>query len=312
MIHDHDNIVMTEFKKVIVYGATGRQGSHVISALLESKEFQVVCFIRSKSYEKATKFKEKGCIVFKGDLCNYDDVSNAMKGCYGAFFYTGAFIEIGEKALHQQYTNFIKACRENPTVFPILTNSTLHQRGSKVKVFEKMVDYEDIITQELNGCTIKPCGLMDELCYVTNKGAYVYKFTGTCLETPYKADEPLPATALEDLGIIVRIVFQNREKYQNQRIPINADMSTPNELVKVLSEVHGSTITYKEVPFPSIVKWLLPDLVKLVTILPVQLNEEGYKNMKEMHPNALSYKSFAQKFKFAERNLKPKNSCVIS
>ncbi|KAG9313438.1 hypothetical protein JVU11DRAFT_5760 [Chiua virens] len=76
---------------VTVFGATGKQGSSVLRALLEDGTFTPRAVTRNPNSEKALKIKQLGAEVVQGDLWNVESLKNAMKGAEGVFGVTDYF-----------------------------------------------------------------------------------------------------------------------------------------------------------------------------------------------------------------------------
>jgi uncharacterized protein YbjT (DUF2867 family) len=107
-------------KKILVIGATGGQGVHVIDALLapgkdgSPSPYSVRALTRNPDSDRAKKLKEKGVEIFKGMEYDYDyhralqvhnsvsgsfedfpTVLEALKGVYGVWVNTDGFT-VGE------------------------------------------------------------------------------------------------------------------------------------------------------------------------------------------------------------------------
>ncbi|KAF8552074.1 NAD(P)-binding protein [Imleria badia] len=72
-------------RNVTVFGATGKQGSSVVRALLDDGTFTPRAVTRNANSEKAQKLKQLGAEVVEGDLWDVASLKNAMKGSEGVF-----------------------------------------------------------------------------------------------------------------------------------------------------------------------------------------------------------------------------------
>lgn len=68
---------MNNEKKITVFGANGKLGTHVVNQALEAG-YKIKAFVRSP--EKYTLSETPNVEVVKGDATNFDDVEKSMKG----------------------------------------------------------------------------------------------------------------------------------------------------------------------------------------------------------------------------------------
>ena len=73
---------------IAVMGATGTQGSGVVTDLLARGRFGVRVLTRNPNSEKAKALNTKGCEVVQGDLSKPETLEPAFRGAYGAFLVT--------------------------------------------------------------------------------------------------------------------------------------------------------------------------------------------------------------------------------
>ncbi|RAL02581.1 NmrA/HSCARG family protein [Aspergillus ibericus CBS 121593] len=77
-------------KLITVVGATGRQGSSVVSSLLQNPNFRVRAITRTPSSPKARHLASLGAEVVKADGFNTEELSLAFAGSWGAFVNTNS------------------------------------------------------------------------------------------------------------------------------------------------------------------------------------------------------------------------------
>ena len=79
-------------KVITVFGATGRQGGGVVSALLKAidrgESYAVRAVTRNPDGAKAQDLKSKGCEVVRCDMDDKASVEEAVRGSYGVFLVT--------------------------------------------------------------------------------------------------------------------------------------------------------------------------------------------------------------------------------
>lgn len=101
-------------KKIVVFGATGAQGSGLVHAILEDPdgEFSVRAVTRDPSSDSAKALAEKGAEVIKANIDNFEDIKKALKGAYGAFFVTFFWEHFSPEKEFNNIKNYAKAASE--------------------------------------------------------------------------------------------------------------------------------------------------------------------------------------------------------
>src|ERR1041385_5853431 len=102
---------MSEVKKILVTGATGRQGGAVVRHLLENN-ISVRALSRTPENPAAKLLATKGVEVVKGDMADVTSLVNAMTGCDGVFSIQNFFEYGGEKEV-QYGKNLVDAAKQS-------------------------------------------------------------------------------------------------------------------------------------------------------------------------------------------------------
>ncbi|KAJ7734193.1 hypothetical protein DFH07DRAFT_130009 [Mycena maculata] len=110
---------------VAVFGATGRQGSSVVEALLADGTFAPRAITRNPDSETALKLKERGVEVVKGDNGDKASLVAALQGCEAVFGVTvphiPPFRNAGQSELIQG-KNMVDAAKEAHVEFFIFSS----------------------------------------------------------------------------------------------------------------------------------------------------------------------------------------------
>jgi uncharacterized protein YbjT (DUF2867 family) len=80
-------------RKIVVFGATGKQGGVVVKALLASSLWKVSAVTRDPSSAAACSLRDSGVEILQADLHNQTSVSAAVKDAYGVFAVTQPWSE---------------------------------------------------------------------------------------------------------------------------------------------------------------------------------------------------------------------------
>jgi len=101
-------------KKIVVFGATGAQGSGLVHSILEDPdgEFSVRAVTRDPSSDSAKALADKGAEVVKANIDNFEDIKKALNGAYGAFFVTFFWEHFSPEKEYNNIKNYAKAASE--------------------------------------------------------------------------------------------------------------------------------------------------------------------------------------------------------
>lgn len=108
-------------KTALVTGATGYVG-HQLALKLASENFLVHALLRDINSHKIPK--HKNIIVFEGDLCDYESILKAMKGCEYVF-HTAAYTNLKCKSIDNFYKGNVVGTQN-------VLNAALHYQVKKV------------------------------------------------------------------------------------------------------------------------------------------------------------------------------------
>lgn len=118
--------------KVLLTGSTGYIG-HQLALKLASRNFEVTALVRDLKSNNIPQ--HKNIIPFKGDVCDYESVQNAVKGC-DYIFHTAAFTDIKCNIIDKFYTTNVLGTKNimmaslNENVKKVVYTSTLSVFGS--------------------------------------------------------------------------------------------------------------------------------------------------------------------------------------
>jgi len=105
---------MSDKKSIVVFGATGSQGGGLANAILNdnNSEFSVRAVTRDPNSDKAKALADAGAELVKADINHYDEIKNALKGAYGAYFVTFFWDHFSPEKEINQAKNMAKAAKE--------------------------------------------------------------------------------------------------------------------------------------------------------------------------------------------------------
>ncbi|KAL2817155.1 NAD(P)-binding protein [Aspergillus granulosus] len=146
-------------KVITVVGATGTQGSSVISALLDNSTYTIRAITRNPQSAAAQSLAAKGVTVIKADLNDVDSLRAAFAGTHAIFAVTNFFEPLilhgTNRAIEietAQGTNLASAAAETPTlehyIWSTLPNSAVNSTGKAVVPYYESKNRVDAYIKE--------------------------------------------------------------------------------------------------------------------------------------------------------------------
>ncbi len=104
---------MADRKIIAVVGATGSQGGGLVRAILADKSgaFGVRAITRDASSEKAQALARSGAEVFGANVDDAGSLTQALAGCYGAYFVTFFWDHLSPERERTQAQNMARAAK---------------------------------------------------------------------------------------------------------------------------------------------------------------------------------------------------------
>ncbi len=246
---------MSEFRKIVVCGATGRQGGAVLDALQESSQWNVVAISRYTQSDKTEEFKNKGVPVIQADLASKSSLINAFKGAYAVYGVTMPLTPKGKIDTEYEWLqgqNIVDACVENKIQHLVLSTVLYVEEGQEnsLNYIKRKVDIENLVKKNnLPYTFLCPGSFMDDFGgeYLPVKNNVI---TGTAAN-----DAKIPHIACRDLGKIAALAFAYPDEFIGKKINLVGDFISGNELAEVVSKLSGNK-TYRHKPVPLFLMYL--------------------------------------------------------
>lgn len=239
-----------EDKTILVFGATGRQGSSVVRHLLRDGSFKVKGFARKRE----EKTLDEKIDLIRGDLHDKKAVSDAMKDCYGIYVVTDFWddpknpqkeVEQGKNIMQSA-----KDCGVQHVVFSSLENTKEMTNGENpVECCDSKAEILDFAKSlSLPLTEIRIAFYMENFIRRTRPKK---KEDGTVLFDLPMADKKLDLICAEDIGMIVKEVFKNKREYLGKVLKIASDSLNGNEIANIYSRVTKDRAVYEAKPLDS-------------------------------------------------------------
>lgn len=236
---------------VLVIGATGKQGRAVADLLL-AHGHDVSALVRSPGSPAAVELADAGARLVPGDLDDADSLHAAARGCDAVFGLTVPFGPGGPDAEAAQGRLVVDVARQSGAH---LVHSSVRGGGRTVGTDIGHVDAKQVVEaylreQDVRATVLGPVYFMEN---VLNLG-----FSGLAdgvLANPLSPGKPLDqVTVLDIAGVAVQAVEQP-DRFVGQRVDVASDRVTGEEAARILSDVTGRDIPYRQLPLEQVRRW---------------------------------------------------------
>ncbi len=235
-------------KTILVTGATGAQGGGVARHLLARGRFNVRALTRRPDCEEARALRQAGAQIVQGDLEDLDSIRAALTGCYGCFGVTN-FWEHFEKeyGLGKNLADAVKRSDVEHFVFSTLPNCKQISDG---KLEVPHFDIKAQLEAYARGLAVKAT-FVHVAFYFENfltffppqkqaDGSFAFGFP--------QGEIPLAAVAVEDVGGVVSVLFENPQESLGKVVGIAGDERTGDQYAETMTRILGAKVIYRHVP----------------------------------------------------------------
>lgn len=234
-------------RRVLVTGATGRQGGGVARALLH-RGHQVVALTRHPGGRRARALADKGARIVGGDWNDLAGLRAAFEGTDAAFL-MGTPFEAGLEFEIRSCSAMIEAAR-HADVSHVLYSSVAGA-GSETGV--PHFDSKHRVERHLAGSgmpwsVIAPVAFMDFL----NPDIYLPRLREGVLSMALPAHRSLQYIAPDDIGAFAARLIERGQSVFGRRYEIAGDEATGPEAAEILSRASGRDISYVETPLSEV------------------------------------------------------------
>lgn len=220
-------------KKILVIGATGKQGYAVVQALLE-KEYSVRAFTRNKDNERLNALDSERLEIFEGDLNSEEDLRRAMNGVDGVYSVQPINRDDVQVEL-QQGRNIINSAVAQDIEHIVYSTAGGVNRDRTGPHFEVLAQLENELAESgLNYTLVKPSFFMDNFLRIVqyeDNHLYIPEFI-----TP---DIPFAMISTRDIARIAVHVFEHPQQLNGCSLEIASDELTLNQVVETFEQETG-------------------------------------------------------------------------
>jgi uncharacterized protein YbjT (DUF2867 family) len=267
-------------KRVLVGGATGRQGTAVVDELLR-RGYAVRALTRNPSSERAAQLADRGIEVVQGDYADPASLASALEGIDRFFYYSGfSMKEVDEGA------NVITAAKSAGVRHLVYSSGAAAEPGVGMAGAAKMQVEEAIVASGVPYTVLRPVAFME------NFDGQQKRFATMGLVDSRAPDRELTFIAIRDIGFLVGEAFDHPDEWLGKAINIGSDSMTVTECAATFTEVMGRDVPYNRMP----VEEYLETMPKPIRPLFRWYEEHGYKadvaGLRSRYPNLLTLESY--------------------
>ncbi|MGR9164123.1 NmrA/HSCARG family protein [Rhizobium leguminosarum] len=238
---------MSNTRSVLVTGATGQQGGAVVRALI-ARGHRVKAISRRPESDGAKRLAAAGVEVVAGNLDDGASVAAAAEGI-DAMFLMGNSYEAGTDAETRQGIAAADAAKAAGIGHLIYSSVADAHKKTGIPHF----DSKYLVEKHIAGLGI-PYTISAPVAFMENTVA-PWAIDGL-RQGVYAAALPparvLQQVTIDDIGAFVATLAERREQVFGKRFDIAGDELSGAQQAKILSEVLGRPITYRELPIAAI------------------------------------------------------------
>ncbi|MGR9136436.1 NmrA/HSCARG family protein [Rhizobium leguminosarum] len=238
---------MSNTRSVLVTGATGQQGGAVVRALI-ARGHRVKAISRRPESDGAKRLAAAGVEVVAGNL---DDGASVVKAAEGVdtIFLMGNSYEAGTDAETRQGIAAADAAKAAGISHLIYSSVADAHKKTGIPHF----DSKYLVEKHIAGLGI-PYTISAPVAFMENTVA-PWAIDGLRQGVYAAALQParvLQQVTIDDIGAFVATLAERREQVFGKRFDIAGDELSGAQQAKILSEVLGRPITYRELPIAAI------------------------------------------------------------
>jgi uncharacterized protein YbjT (DUF2867 family) len=248
--------------KVLVIGATGRQGGSVYRNL-QRKGFKLRALVRDPNSNQARQLIGNGEEVFQGSLDDPDSLMRAMDGVNGVFSvqpYTANEI--------QQGTAVIEAAKRQGVSQFVYSSVGSADEETGISHFETKVKVEEQLRSSgLQYTILRPVFFMENWLR-----AFGDSIRNGQLQQPLSPTTNLQMIAVDDIGAFAALAFGHPGKWKNRTFSLAGDELSMQQIADAFSRVTAQDVNYVQVSWDQFEKKMGREL----TVMYHWFEEKGF------------------------------------
>jgi uncharacterized protein YbjT (DUF2867 family) len=234
---------MNEKLKILVVGATGKQGGSVARALLE-RGHEVRALTRSADSPAARGLEGIGAEIVEGDLSDWESLVEFLEDVDGVFGVTTPY-ESGVEADSQQGFNLVDAAEEAGVRHLVFSSIGKANTGTGIPHFDSKLVVEEYLRESGVPYTIiGPVFFMEN--WLSPWFLPALQEGNVALAMP--GERKLAHISVRDIGNFVALIFERRDEFLGERIDIASDDLSGQEVAESIGKHTGRSLGFFQIP----------------------------------------------------------------
>ncbi len=243
-------------RKILVTGATGKQGGAAVPHLLSYGHHVKVM---TRNPEKAKGKLGTGVEVVQGDFRDPESLEKAVDGMDGVFL-MGTPSEEGARAETAQGKRMIDVCAAKGVGHVVYSSVCCANKKTGVPHFDGKYEVEEHLKKTgLPYTILRPVFFMENFL----SDGYRPSIEKGVLTTPLAPDRVLQMVSVADIGRIVAEAFTIPMKFLEREIDIAGDQLPMENIAEEISRIVPRPVRYEQTPEADAEKALGPDLASM-------------------------------------------------
>jgi uncharacterized protein YbjT (DUF2867 family) len=236
---------------ILVTGATGHQGGAIAAALL-ARGHSVRAMTRKPDSAAARALASQGAVIVQGDLDDPASIERALKGAWGALGVQNSW-EAGVVREEAQGKRFAELARRTGIQHFVYQSVGSAQRSTGIPHFDNKWRVEETVRNLgfPSYTIIRPVFFMENWLSPSFKPG----IDQGAVMMSLRPETRLQMIAVADIGQYGRLAFERSEALNGRALDIAGDALTMPEVARVVSEVTGRPIAFRQVPIEEVRKF---------------------------------------------------------
>ncbi|MEV6595681.1 NmrA/HSCARG family protein [Actinoplanes sp. NPDC051346] len=236
---------------VLVIGATGRQGGAVAHLLLDHGH-DVAVYVRSPESPAASTLARAGARIVAGDLSDPRSLTAAATGVDAVFGLSVPFGSGGQREEVEQGRHLIDAAARADAhlVYSSVCGGERTQRTDIGHADSKQQIEAYLRQRRLRATVLGPVYFMEN---ALNLG--FSRLADGVLANPLSPGKPLDQVTGRDIAALAVHAVEHPDRFVGERVDIVSDRVTGEQAARILSEVTGREIPYRQLPLDQVRQW---------------------------------------------------------
>ena len=235
---------------VLVTGATGKQGGHLVRDLL-ARGHSVRALARNPESPAAAALAERGATIVQGDFQDQGSLERAARGVDAVFAMSTPF-GTDEKTETREGINVVRAAAAAGVSHLVYSSVAGADRATGIPHFDSKFEVEKEVRRSGVPFTIvAPVFFMDN--FLADFMAAGLAKGSISMAVP--ATRRLQQIPVADIAQFAALVIERRASFLGKRIDIASDELTLTAVAAAITEASGRDIEYTAVPVDSVRQW---------------------------------------------------------